>query len=182
MCRDAITEGLVIDHAVELRWKHAGLLDELSLFGEDKAAAGLYAFVLDGIRVLYVGKAGGLKPEHLEKWTKSGIRSRVNEHWKSGPFRGLVRTLGCKIHVWYMDVSEGRKKKVWERDLERIENEVIEWFATEGRPGLPGNGGFEGTVPRRFGVDVRASNGPLPSVFLTNDPSPDNRRSKGRAG
>lgn len=64
------------------------MLGGAGTLNQAKDTAGLYAFVCDG-RPLYVGKAGGLKPRERSRWAND-IKTRLSDHWKTGPFRGLV--------------------------------------------------------------------------------------------
>ena len=174
----SLLHGVTLDREVHLSWRLAGVLDNDETFEEARGAAGLYAFVLEGGPALYVGKAGGLKPGESSKWAHD-VRARLSSHWKTGPFRGLVRTTGARIQVWVMDVKKVLNP-IWERDLERIENELIGWLRQENGKNIPGNTAHEGTSSRGFTVHVyRVANGPLPQVVLKVGASPDTRRGSG---
>jgi len=88
---------------------------------DEYQAGGLYAFVLDSDQkseILYIGKAGGLKPKASDRWV-NGIFSRAMDHWKSGPFRALVLKLNCNIHLWTIDLRK-ELGQIGERDIERM--------------------------------------------------------------
>src|SRR3954465_10480022 len=102
-------------------WRRAGVLGGAGTLNQAKGAAGLYAFVCDG-RPLYVGKAGGLKPGERSRWAND-IKTRLYEHWKTGPFRGLVSMSSSTIEIWFVNLAAGGAD-IWERDIERIENDL----------------------------------------------------------
>lgn len=171
-----LLHGITLEREVILAWELAGVLDADETLKKTGGAAGLYAFVLEGGPALYVGKAGGLKPGETSKWAQD-IKKRLAGHWKTGPFRGLVRTTGARIQVWVMDIKKVINP-VWERDVERIENEVIGWLRREDPKNIPGNTAHEGTSKRGFVVHIaRAANEPLPRVTLKVGTSPDTRQS-----
>ncbi len=94
-------EGLTMNEELNLRWEDQGDIKEKKFkpfkatLKDKSQAAGLYAFVLNfdnQVETLYIGKAGGLKPKTLDRWA-NGIFTRAMDHWKSGPFRGLVLKL-----------------------------------------------------------------------------------------
>jgi len=174
--------GITVDHDIDLDWECIGTLDKD--YGSAKQVSGdvtgVYAFVLENKCVLYIGKAGGLKPDQKDRWAQ-GIQRRVDQHWKSGPFRGLVRATGAKIQVWILDARKSLKK-IWERDIERIENEIINWFKKGNKNNLPGNIACEGTSQRKFIVHIESGKpGPLPRVILKPGISVDNRRGRNRS-
>jgi hypothetical protein len=174
----SLLHGVALDRELHPSWEEAGVLDDNVTFEKARGAAGLYAFVLEGGPILYLGKAGGLKPGESSMWAND-IKARLAGHWKTGPFRGLVRTTGAKIQVWIMDVRKVIDR-IWERDIERIENELIDWLRRENANNIPGNTACEGTSARGFRVQIdRATTAPMPRVILQVGTSPDTRRVSG---
>lgn len=164
--------GVKIEHEVQLEWKQAGDLIKGQSFKDAKNASGLYAFVEEQGPVLYIGKAGGLKPGEPEdgNWANN-IKQRLANHWKSGAFRGLVKIKGLKIQAWFIDLRRALGS-IWERDLEQIESELICWLRN-----TPGNSAYDGTSERRFEVIIWQVDGkPLPVIILKPEISYDTRK------
>lgn len=169
--------GVILDREVQPRWELLGLLDEKLTFSRAVGAAGLYAFVLENGLPLYLGKAGGIKPGEQDKWAND-ISIRLAEHWSTGPFRGLVRATNARIQVWVMDLRKVLDR-IWERDVERIENDLIAWLLQENERNLPGNTSYEGTSSRRFVVYIqRVGSEALPRVTLKPGTSPETRKTR----
>ncbi len=180
-------EGLTMNEELNLSWEDQGDIKEKKFkpfkatLKDKSQAAGLYAFVLNfdnQVETLYIGKAGGLKPKTLDRWA-NGIFTRAMDHWKSGPFRGLVLKLNWNIHLWTIDF---RKEigEIGERDIERIENELLKFLRRMDK--MPqGNRTIEGGKRRHFRVQFQfAPDEPLPRIILRPGESEDNRRNKAR--
>jgi hypothetical protein len=128
------------------------------------------------VETLYIGKAGGLKPKTLDRWA-NGIFTRAMDHWKSGPFRGLVLKLNCNIHLWTIDFRK-EMGKIGERDTERIENELLRFLQQMDKM-PPGNTAIEGGKRRHFRVQFQfGPEEPLPKIILQPGESEDNRRKR----
>ncbi len=175
-------EGLTMNKELNLSWEDQGDIREekfkpYKTIHKDKyQAAGLYAFVLNfdhERQILYIGKAGGLKPKTSDQWV-NGIFTRAMDHWKSGPFRGLVLKLNRNIHVWMIDFRK-EMEKIGERDIERIENELLR-FLQQMEKMPPGNTAIEGGSHRHFAVQFQfVDNEPLPQVILQPGELAENR-------
>lgn len=171
----SLLHGVTLERDLPLSWELAGVLDGDETLKKTSGAAGLYAFVIEGGPALYIGKAGGLKPGETSKWAQD-VKKRLSSHWKTGPFRGLVRSTGARIQVWVMNIKKDINP-VWERDVERIENEVIGWLRRESSKNILGNTAHEGTSKRGFIVHIaRVAGEPLPRVTLRVGTSPDTRQ------
>lgn len=178
-------EGLTINKELNLSWEDQGDIREekfnpyRTISKIEYQAAGLYAFVLDfgnQAEILYIGKAGGLKPKTLDRWA-NGIFTRAMNHWKSGPFRGLVLKLEYNIHLWTVDL---RKEigKIGERDIERIENELLRFLSGMGKKPQE-NRAIEGGRRRHFQVQFHfALDEPLPRIVLQPGECEDSRRKR----
>ena len=167
--------GVTIDREIPLVWDLAGVLAEGETLQKAQGAAGLYAFVIEHGPALYVGKAGGLKPGERVKWAND-VKDRLAGHWKTGPFRGLVRTTNARVQVWVMDVKKALGD-IWERDIERLESELIGWLQKEDAANIRGNTACDGTSARGFTVRIhRVAGEPLPRITLGVGTSCDSRR------
>jgi hypothetical protein len=179
-------EGLTIYEELNLGWENQGDLKGenfkpyKTIHKDEYQAAGLYAFVLNSdqkSKILYIGKAGDLKPKTFDRWVR-GIFSRAMDHWKSGPFRGLVMKARCNIHLWTIDFRK-QIGNIGERDIERIENELLAFFLREKGKLPPGNTTIEGGKGRHFQVRFQVSpDQPLPRIILQPGESKDNRRKR----
>jgi len=176
-------KGLKVDRDIILHWIDAGPISDRQTLENTRGAAGLYAFVLmpdhgeDSPAVLYVGKAGGLKPKKIHRWAND-IRTRAAGHWATGPFKGLAIRLNRRINLWIMNIR-GIIDQVGERDIERIENELIEKFKKWDRDNIPGNTTFEGTSSRQFRVKIEElGSDPLPKIVLQPGKSEDTRNKR----
>jgi len=177
--------GLTINKELNLSWEDQGDIrgekfKPYKIIHKDKyQAAGLYAFVFNfgqQAKILYIGKAGGLKPKTSDRWV-NGVFTRAMDHWKSGPFRGLVLKLSCNIHLWTVDFRK-EIEKIGERDIERIENELLRFLQQMDKM-PPGNTAIEGGKRRHFRVQFQfALDEPLPRIILRPGESEDNRRKR----
>jgi len=69
------------------------------------------------------------------------------------------------IEIWFVNLAaDGRD--IWERDIERIENELIKWLKERDQKNLPGDTALEGTSSRQFTIHFEATGEPLPAVHL----------------
>jgi hypothetical protein len=178
-------KGLKVKEDITLQWIDVGPIADKQTLERTRGAAGLYAFVLmpghgeDRPVALYVGKAGGLKPKKIRLWAND-IRTRAAQHWGTGPFRGLAIRLNCRVNLWIMNIR-GMIDQVGERDIERIENEVIEKFKKWDANNIPGNTTFEGTSSRQFRVEIEElGSDPLPKIVLRPGRSEDTRNKRRR--
>lgn len=175
-------EGLTINEELNFSWENQGDIrgekcKPYKIIRKDKyQSAGLYSFVLNldqQGQILYIGKAGGLKPKTSDRWV-NGIFTRAMDHWKSGPFRALVLKLNCNIHLWTIDF---RKEigKIGERDIERIENELLRFLKCMDK--MPqGNTAIEGGKRRHFQAQFQfAPEEPLPRIILQPGELAENR-------
>lgn len=187
--REDTFHGITLEKDVVLEWRPIGRIDSSGTFRQLSGAHGLYAFVLVSNQenepnrqvVLYVGKAGGIKPGQATRWAND-IQKRVTEHWDNGPFRGLAKTLQQCYHInlWAIDLKSSLGK-IWERDIELIENTYIRTFKNKKIGDLPGNSAVEGSSSRRFKIEVvEPFKLPLPSIRMLSGITEDTRRPKTR--
>jgi len=168
--------GITLKSEVLLKWKHMGRIDYAESSDTLKKLSntyGLYAFVLvpnhsPGQQILlYVGKAGGIKPGQSTKWAND-IRKRVlQKYWDNGLVRGLIKISQNSYHVdlWTIDLKSFLGA-VWERDIELIENTFIRELKAKNTGTLPGNSSFEGSSRRWFRVEVVDTSASLPNIRL----------------
>jgi len=178
-------KGLKVKRDITLEWIDAGSIADRQTLERARGTAGLYAFVLipdQGEKrpvALYVGKAGGLKPKKIRRWAND-IRTRVAQHWGTGPFRGLAIKLNRAINLWIMNIR-AMIDQIGERDIERIENELIEKFKKWDANNIPGNTTFEGTSSRQFRVKIEElGSDPVPRILLRPGRSEDTRSKRSR--
>jgi len=178
-------KGLNVKRDITLEWIDAGSIADRQTLERARGTAGLYAFVLMPDQgenrpvALYVGKAGGLKPKQIGLWAND-IRTRAAQHWGTGPFRGLAIRLKRRVNLWIMNIRE-KIDQVGERDIERIENELIEKFKKWDANNIPGNTTFEGTSSRQFRVEIEElGSDPLPRILLRPGRSEDTRNKRRR--